>query len=91
MASLHDLPYLFHVEIASNEDIQEAHYELFATAAGQVVLNAWYWRVMMREPEDLRQVGTQDFFRYVIQMIQAGWHLRRQGGRTDGRDDTQSP
>lgn len=89
MASLHDRPYLFGVELATEEDIQEAHYEVFASAAGQRVLDSWYWRVMMREPDDLRQVGQQDFFRYVIQTIQLGWNLKQHGrphGRTNDHD-----
>ena len=59
MPALSEMPYLFAVPDATDEEVQEACYELFATSQGQLVLNRLYWKVMMRSPGDLREVGEQ--------------------------------
>lgn len=83
MDSLQQRPYLFAVGDRPDEEVHEAFYECFATAAGQIVLDRLYWQVMMREPDDLRGVGQQDLFRFVVQCIQLGW-ARKRGGQVDG-------
>lgn len=80
-----ELPYLFQVPDVSDEEAQEACYELFASRNGTVVLNRLYWKVMMRSPADLREVGEQDLFRYLIDMIQRGLALKERR-TTHGRD-----
>ena len=76
--ALVDKPYLFGIANPADAEVQEAFFECFTTTAGQLVLDRLYWQVMMREPEDLREVGQQDLFRLIIQTIQMGW-ARKQG------------
>lgn len=91
MASLSDIPYLFAIPEATDEEVQEACYELFASHQGQRVLNRLYWRVMMRSPTDLREVGEQDFFRYLIDMIQRGRAVKQRSTRYGGHRTDSTP
>lgn len=94
MPALSEMPYLFAVPDATDEEVQEACYELFATSQGQLVLNRLYWKVMMRSPGDLREVGEQDLFRYLVDTIQRGWAVKQRrtyGGSGDSTDTLPSP
>lgn len=78
MEGLPSKPYLFEVRDRLPPQVYEAFYECFHTSAGQIVLDHLYWRVMMKDPADVREVGRQDLFRFLVHCIHLGW-AERQG------------
>lgn len=76
MDGLHSKPYLFEVRDRLDREVHAAFYECFHTQAGQVVLDHLYWRVLMKDPLDARDVGGQDLLRKILYWIQQGARAR---------------
>jgi hypothetical protein len=67
-------PY-FAVPDRTDEEFYRCALQCFSSPAGQVVLDRFYWRVMMASPRDMRDVGRQDLYREIIDAMQRGAQL----------------